>query len=199
LAPNLIEGLKHPIIELKKVKDSVSRNQDLHLLQCFYIILSLERPWVIYLQLKNATLFVGIIIAIVVLAAYVIYTQGQGQPTQTTTQTTTTTQTQTTTSTNSLPKNFTVVCSFQSPNTLKMLVSGPARNINVILKDPDGNVTKNTYIAKEKLLNGSTTIDLDLANIGQTPMPGTYTIIVTVQPSDAEVYRTEYLVSITPS
>jgi hypothetical protein len=80
-----------------------------------------------------------------------------------------------------------------------MLVSGPARNINVILKDPDGNVTKRTYIAKEKLLNGSTTINLDLANIGQTPMPGTYTIIVTVQPSDAEVYRTEYLVSITPS
>jgi hypothetical protein len=142
---------------------------------------------------------IGIIIAIAVLTAYVMYIQGQGQPTQTTTQTTTTTKTQTTTSTNSSPKNFTVECSFQSPYTLKTLVSGPARNIYVILENPDGETIRNTFIAKEKLLNGSTTISFDLANIGQVPMPGTYTIIITVQPNEEEVYRTTYLVSTTPA
>jgi hypothetical protein len=184
--------------ELKKVKDSKYLETKI-ILQCFYIILRLERPRVIYLQLRNVVVVMGMIIAIAVLAAYVIYIQGQSQPIQTTTQTTTTTKTQTTTSTNSSQDNFTVECSFQSPNTLKTLVSGPARNINVILKDPDGETIRNTFIAKEKLLNGSTTISFELANIGQMPMPGAYTIIITVQPSDEEVYRTEYPVSITPA
>jgi hypothetical protein len=159
----------------------------------------LERPWVIYLQLRNVVVVIGIIIAIAVLAAYVMYIQGQGQPTQTTTQTTTTTKTQTTTQTSLSQANFTIECSFQSPYTLKTLVSGPARNIYIILENPDGEAIRKTFIAKEKLSNGSTTISFDLANSGQMSMSGVYTIIITVQPNEEEVYRTTYLVSTTPA
>jgi hypothetical protein len=61
---------------------------------------------------------------------------------------------------------------------LRVRVSGPAKDLKVILSGPEGNTVGKASIAKDNLLDGVESVDVEMGEWRETPKPGVYTLLV---------------------
>ena len=61
---------------------------------------------------------------------------------------------------------------------MKVRVEGRPQYLNLILTDPDGIEISRAWITEDDLLDGIETVKLKMANYGETPKGGIYTLII---------------------
>ena len=72
---------------------------------------------------------------------------------------------------------------------LRVTVKGPSKNLNIILSDPDKNTIGTAFITEDDLLDGTESVNVDMAGDEETPKAGIYTLIVKDSWSDEIYYQ----------
>lgn len=74
---------------------------------------------------------------------------------------------------------------------LKVKVEGKAKDLKVMLSDPEGSTIDFTLISKDDLIDGIEAVKVAMSRCGETPKPGTYTLIIKQYFPEKVLYKEE--------